>query len=357
MATAYIASDGRVIWDTTGNAVFGHNIAGLANDYASALDQRQSKSANAGDQIAIGTIDFAATNAENGTPLTGDGQFLVWGDNGETEDLETASVPFESAGNGGIRMTRIWRLQNTGVAQDINIEVPLSMVSTDASAGYYLVTADDSSFTTNVAIQEFAADVDRLVLNFTPKAGESFFTIARLDIVTSVDLKDFKASVTGCEANASWIGATESNFDHYELQASIDAVNFETKQTVVGKGSGVKYYASVGLNAATQYLRLKMVDKDGRTAYSDYITVKSNCYVGGSPIAYPNPASSKLNLAHLGLGSKSISLYNASGVRVYTENTSADKMTINVQGMRAGVYLVTITSENGTTVKLKVIIK
>lgn len=358
-ASDYLASDGSVIWDATGNQTYSHNIAGIGADFASALDQRQSVSVNPGAQVVISTVGLAANNRENGVGFGSDGQFLVWGDNGEVADLETADVPFSSGGNSGVRMTRTWRMQNTGLDVPVTIQVPQAMVSANASAAYYLVTASDDAFSTNVSIRLLSEGTapDTLTVNLNPASGQSYFTIARLDVVTDVTLKDFHAVVSGCEARVSWIGATESDFDSYELQSSTDAVNFQTEQTLAGKGSGAKYNANVSLRAATQYLRLKLVNRNGSVSYSDYITVKSKCQVGGAPIAYPNPATNKLTLAHLGVGSKVISLYNANGVRVHTETTTADNKTINVQNMSAGIYLVTITNSNGETVKLKVIIR
>jgi len=353
-------SASAVIWDKTAGATYYNNVAGIGRDDISLLNQKQSISANpnTNGQITIGLGSIEANNAANSATFNANQTWLVWGDNGVTTNIDAASTVFTSGGNSGVRMNRIWRMQNTGLSQAVAFSVPQSMVSTANPGGaYYLITADDEGLSANVSVHALSLSGTNLTTDFTPKAGATYFTIARLDIVTPVNLKGFQVTVNGCEAHVSWTGATETNFDRYELQTGTDGIHFNTIQRFDGRGSGSNYQTVVALTAPTVYLRLQLWNKDGSSKTSDYRVAKSNCLVGGSPVVYPNPATNKLNVTHLGTGQKTISLYNSNGKRVYTEVTAADHTTINVQGMGAGLYLATITSENGKTIKLKVIIK
>ncbi|MEO8771175.1 MAG: gliding motility-associated C-terminal domain-containing protein [Ferruginibacter sp.] len=83
----YIASDGGVMWNSAANNGYNNDITGIAEDDASGLNQRQSKSINPTALITIyngdsyGTI-LPVTNAENDHFFYDDRNFLLAGDNG-----------------------------------------------------------------------------------------------------------------------------------------------------------------------------------------------------------------------------------------------------------------------------------
>ncbi len=70
-------------------------------------------------------------------------------------------------------------------------------------------------------------------------------------------------------------------------------------------------------------------------------------------MAYPNPAAENVSLEYnsLSAGNHSITLNDVTGKLIYTENYSAQKgnnlKQINLNGIEAGIYLVTIANENG----------
>jgi len=69
--------------------------------------------------------------------------------------------------------------------------------------------------------------------------------------------------------------------------------------------------------------------------------------------AYPNPATENVSLEYTSLfaGNHTITLNDVTGKLIYTENYSAQKgnnlKQINLNGIEAGIYLVTIANENG----------
>lgn len=70
-------------------------------------------------------------------------------------------------------------------------------------------------------------------------------------------------------------------------------------------------------------------------------------------IAYPNPAADNVSLQYnsLSAGNHFITLNDVTGKLIYTENYSAQKgnnlKQINLNGIEAGIYLMTIATENG----------
>ncbi|MFA6059047.1 MAG: T9SS type A sorting domain-containing protein [Taibaiella sp.] len=188
-APDYLSSVSDVVYAS--DSTFDNNIAGIANDFRSALHQKQSRSANTNinGQIIIGLGEITSTNATNSNALN-DGQFLVWGDNGNTTAMTNAVgtyTTFEYAGStdNGRRMNRVWKIQNTNVSQEVLIRFPVASVgntalSADACADYAIVYADDSTFATNVIAKPLTVNgTDYDAIHAFPN-GTSYFTYARV---------------------------------------------------------------------------------------------------------------------------------------------------------------------------------
>ncbi|GAA4432305.1 hypothetical protein GCM10023091_04170 [Ravibacter arvi] len=192
----YTTSANAVIWDATANAAYHNNIAGIGNDFRSALHQKQSRNqhANTNNQVTIGLGGIAGTNAENTNQLA-DGQFLVWGDNGNTQAMtNTASTytAFVYAGsiNNARRMNRIWKVQNTNVSGETLIRFPKASVGTttltnDACAGYVIIFASNAEFTSNVtAVPLTENGTDYEAVHAFPN-GASYFTFGKVTPITT----------------------------------------------------------------------------------------------------------------------------------------------------------------------------
>lgn len=188
----YTTSQDVVIWNATTNAGFYNNVAGIGNDYLSALHQKQSRSQqpNTNNQVTMGLGEIAATNMGNLNALS-NGQFLVWGDNGSTVAMTNTATTFtafsyEGGTNNARRMKRTWKVQNTGVTGEMMIRFPVASVGTttlpvgDACGAYAILFADDTAFTTNLTVVPLTVngtdyEVQRVFAN-----GMSYFTFAKL---------------------------------------------------------------------------------------------------------------------------------------------------------------------------------
>lgn len=356
---SYLASDSNVVFDKTDNADYYNNIAGIARDDISALNQKQSRSQitnNADGEITVGLGSIEASNAANTNSFTSDQTWFIWGDNGVTTTLDAANTAFTAPGESGVRMNRIWKAVNTGLGQKVQLQFPQASISAATGEHYVLAMASDENFTTGVSAVDLTADGSNYTVSFTPRSGTFYFTFARIDAVTPVNLQNFTVTTANCNAVLSWTGATESNFSYYEVQTSTDGASFTPGQQIAGTGSGSHYTAQVTLSAATEYIRLGMVDKDGSVRYSDIYTANSNC-VAGMPVLYPNPASDVFNITNLGSGQKYIQVFSAGGAVMYKGRIAADKATVNVKGWAPGLYMVSVVTGNGKTVSFKVIVR
>jgi hypothetical protein len=140
----YLDSTGAIVWDANANVAHRHNIAGIGRDDASGLIQRQSQSvnlANSGNLVTMGLSTIASDNASNPGAFGADRNFLIWGDDGGSTTFAT-TIMTPNVGS-GLRMTRTWRVQETGTVGSAKVGVPSTIAP---GALVYLVVSNDTAF-------------------------------------------------------------------------------------------------------------------------------------------------------------------------------------------------------------------
>ncbi|WP_282021175.1 FG-GAP repeat domain-containing protein [Tenacibaculum aiptasiae] len=145
--TNYVASDGTVIWDTTVNSTYAHDIAGIGRDESSALHQKQSKSVNVDAFVSIGLGTVVESNAANTNSFTNNKDFLVWANNDASVIMVNSGIPTAFAQ----KLNRNWLIKETGTVDDVQVQVPDALASTlFGGSELTLFVADDENFTTNL---------------------------------------------------------------------------------------------------------------------------------------------------------------------------------------------------------------
>jgi hypothetical protein len=242
---------------------------------------------------------------------------------------------------------------------DKTITLPTSSVTMDALATSTATWTQLATNPTQVVITD-PTNAATTVTGFTDPGTYSFvWTVLGgcsdtvkvvFSFVLPVTLLSFDAAKTACnKVQLNWQSASEINFNYYDAEYSIDAVNFHTATRIPGRGDNSSY-SFVHTTANSQlYYRLKMVDLDGQVKYSKVLLTRPACNDNLQPVVYPNPASAILTFADLGKGTKTINLYAADGKLVYNQNISSSQVTIPVVAMRAGVYTYIISRQDGKT--------
>ncbi|MEQ9405563.1 MAG: T9SS type A sorting domain-containing protein [Cyclobacteriaceae bacterium] len=121
------------------------------------------------------------------------------------------------------------------------------------------------------------------------------------DEVLPVELVDFRAEIINQAVAVKWSTITELNNDHFIVERSVDGELFESLGRVEGAGTtNEKIDYTLNDNkplAGLTYYRLKQVDYDGTTTFSEIIQID---YQGGldgvSVTLYPNPAKDLANI-------------------------------------------------------------
>ena len=140
-----------------------------------------------------------------------------------------------------------------------------------------------------------------------------------------VELASFHASASGQTVLLQWMTATESNNYGFYIERSVNHEDFETIAFVPGSGTTqqprfYQYVDRVNAHEGMRY-RLRQVDTDGRTHFSEALSVRWNLpRVFTLLPPYPNPFNAQTVLQfHLTEDSHiALQIYNLHGQRVRT---------------------------------------
>jgi hypothetical protein len=177
-------------------------------------------------------------------------------------------------------------------------------------------------------------------------------------------LESFSAIATNGAVDLAWTTDLEINSDHFTIQSSTNAgSSWNTIATVEAAGnsaSPVNYtFTDNKPVSGTSEYRLVLVDRDGKTAYSQVKAVRIGAV--SSVSVYPNPAADYVNVTLSGDASvtANIRLVNLAGQVLLERNvTNAGGTTVAlpVSAFPAGNYLIVVTGSEGSKQVSKVLI-
>ena len=140
--------------------------------------------------------------------------------------------------------------------------------------------------------------------------------------------------------NVDWATASEINCDRFEIERSINAIDFNKIASVKGQNNSSNYHTYSILDAdpkiGVNYYRIRQVDLDGKYTYSRIVSAKNEYF--GIKIS-PNPVNDRLTIE----SSKpidQIEIINAVGQAIKT--FSGSNLTLNVKSLAKGSYYLKI---------------
>ncbi len=147
----------------------------------------------------------------------------------------------------------------------------------------------------------------------------------------------------------TWATASEINNDHFELQRSSDGVNFETITVIGGQGTSYQinhyYFFDTRDFNGTVYYRIKQVDFDGTTTYSNTISISNAQAI--------TIFKSGENAATIyGENLSAVEVFDMNGKLIYSDvlnkNVSAQTIHFDANSLSQGVYFVRVLSGSET---------
>ena len=255
----------------------------------------------------------------------------------------------------------------TPTSSSINLNQSITYTVSNAVSGYFYGIADavtgkayasgkwatsngNLSITTNTFT---SSGTYNIIIKSTAISGVTVCSAAgaAASINVSGSLPLTLVSFTGQWKNdkvlLSWITESELNVSHFEIERSVTGNNFSKIGTEKAIGSNTlrQDYSFVDdvQNAPVIYYRLRMVDEDGRSKYSQVVVLKSNNHhaIGISP----NPFTNKINIDYDSKSNSGLEVtildLNGKTLRInsYAISTGLNHLTINnTEPLASGVY-------------------
>jgi hypothetical protein len=176
---------------------------------------------------------------------------------------------------------------------------------------------------------------------------------------------DFKAELMDRNARLTWSTASEINSDYFNIERSIDGLNFDVVGTVSAAGTSqtLLEYEFIDFNAFNTndhfYYRIKEVDFDGKPMYTDLRFLQRNQLQTNDIVVFPNPFSDILNVylpKDFDLQNTVILLMDELGRLINSYPVNSQITSFTVSDLPKGLYIINV-SVDGKIVETEKIVK
>ncbi len=165
-----------------------------------------------------------------------------------------------------------------------------------------------------------------------------------------VTFLSFTVTCSNHEKLLNWVTSSEIDNTFFVVEKSIDGNRWEQLGVVesIGNSSNATHYSFVDTKqAAIAYYKLKQVDLDGRSTYSQVLSL-SNCdreLIGFTLV--PNPASDNVFIQLHGItGKQQVQIFNLAGAILKTTDLPQN-MRINIGDLSNGIYCIKLINYPG----------
>lgn len=182
-----------------------------------------------------------------------------------------------------------------------------------------------------------------------------------VDSALPIELTQFKAVVIHSKCvRLEWTTATEINNDYFTIQHSTDGSEFREldKVNAAGNSTSTLNYELLHYDppSGVNYYRLKQTDFDGVSTYSRIVSAKITGRAATT--VFPNPANREWYISYGDEGTHRVEVFDMMGKKCLDVLTGSERSGRFLRAdLTAGVYLVKITTEDGTVVTRKLILE
>ena len=218
-------------------------------------------------------------------------------------------------------------------------------------------------------IQKYSVAV---FVNQAPSNPEYFgFRIGNIvdDWLIPVELVSFSGNCIDRDVKLSWITATETNNQGFEIQRSENGDDFAAIGFVEGNGTTTETHAysyiDKNLNSGKYYYRLKQVDFDGTYEYSNVVEVIVNVpSIFSLEQNYPNPfnPATTINYSIPEKSYVTLKIYDILGSEIETlineeKPAGTYELNWNAASLPSGVYFYQLSAGNNVRTRKLILMK
>jgi len=175
----------------------------------------------------------------------------------------------------------------------------------------------------------------------------------------------FKGNNTGAKNELQWATASQSNTMKFEIEKSIDGLQYAKIGEIAGEGSKTTYksysFTDNTITAAKIFYRIREINITGASSFSEVITIHSIGYKVNLFQFSPNPAQQQLNITiqNKEKGTTIISLFSLDGKlmmqkQVVKENELL-QVSMDLNKVTPGMYMLQYTIGNSTREMKKIV--
>lgn len=162
----------------------------------------------------------------------------------------------------------------------------------------------------------------------------------------ATELIDFRGHLENAQVELFWETAMEKNNHYFVVEYSLNGIGWEELERIEGAGNSGNYlhynYTDKDPISAVNYYRLKQVEYDGTSTYSDIVAVEyTKDYTYN---IYPNPAIRQMTIALSSrLENPSVLIYDVKGQKyIVPSQINGNKIILEVAQLPQGVYYIVI---------------
>ena len=204
------------------------------------------------------------------------------------------------------------------------------------------------------------SQIQQLDGDWTISAPLTRISITVGNVSLPVTLVSFTASIETNTSLLKWTTNEEKNSDRFEIEHSLNGLNWTMIGTVVSNSESVilHHYSYIDQHPSNgeNLYRLKMIDKDKTFSYS---TIQSLTFKGipENNIIFPNPTSRQIELGVNYLASlKIVRIYDLGGKEFYSAKEKGITRIIDMANFNSGTYIVELIYMSGKTKAVKIVI-
>jgi hypothetical protein len=255
---------------------------------------------------------------------------------------------------------RIWNMRQR------HYEFEIALTDVEIPVGYFAWLEDTYLQQKTILSQ---SDTNRIAFDITADAAtaaqDRFRIVIAPATVVPVTFTNVKAYEYNNDVMVEWTVQNELNIVSYEIEKSLDGINFTSIGNMLARG-GNATYNSLDTDPATgyNYYRIKSIDNRGRTSYSQIVKVHFG--KGGTSISiYPNPVTENIInvvFANMEQGTYQTSLYNSTGQLMLTEQivhaggNGSQSIRLN-KTYAKGAYQLEVTGQDGARRSFKILVQ
>ncbi|MBC6607273.1 T9SS type A sorting domain-containing protein [Hymenobacter sp. BT188] len=193
-----------------------------------------------------------------------------------------------------------------------------------------------------------------LIFNGSLTFNNNYFSLSSNNAPLPVELISFTGKAENKTVRLTWATASELQNKGFEIERRTVSGEWTTLGFVAGNGTSSQRnnytYVDRSASAGNNYYRLRQIDLDGKSVYSQPITVQLG---GNGQMAFsvsPVPTTDVLTINGLSAGKHVAEIYNARGQRVMRQEfNDSTPAALSVRTLPVGVYMIRVLGANRST--------